>query len=254
MLTNIKTGLKYLRFLPAISCMPSTIRFFSPSGNPPKKQTAVQKPTISSELSQALRNELKFEKERYVEFTEGNDFIKQSGFTLIESPENAEIKLVKNVGDKNVEIRYQASELIDDAEEGERPEEEKMDAKNGEEEKEGDAKSRSEFTVTVKGKDGKGLLFACASENAEMNIFSISYSNNVDGLFKDDYDKTKTPYLGPTFDNLDEKVQRSFYEYLESLGINEKLLAYIECTSVDKEQKMYINWLQDISKFVEGSK
>lgn len=241
-----------LRFLPVCSVplqASLTKRFFAQAND----KVAKTKAKPSDALSRALNDEYQFEKERYTEFTEGLEFIKSSGFTLLESPENAEIKLVKNLGDKIVEIKYQASELANEDEEGDAMDEEGKDDKSPEKES-NTAKSRADFNVVVKRSDGSGMIFTCSSESAEMNIFNVTYSKKVDDLMKEDSTKNVIPYLGPSFENLDEKVQKAFYEYLESLGLSDKLLAFIECSSIDKEQRMYMDWLQSINDFVKQRK
>lgn len=211
----------------------------------------IKSPTKAPEsLSRTLDSELNFEKQRYAEFKEGAEFLKETGFTVIESPESTEIKLVKNVGDKTIEIKYQANEPMQDEEE--EPEDEKDDAKKGEkkeEEGKDNLKSTADFTVIVKAKDGSGLLFDCVTQETTLNIYRVAYNKDIDGMLKN-FEKAGQSYLGPEFFSLDEKVQQSFTEYLESLGLNEKLLAYIECSAIDKEQKLYMTWLGDVKKFI----
>ncbi len=225
-----------------------------------KEIKKVMKPQLKApeSLVRTLDSELQFEKQRYTEFKEGADFLKETGFTVLETPENTEIKLMKNVGDKTIEIKFQANEPMQDEDE----EEEEEEGKGEEKEKKGDKKddeegkngfkSAADFTVIVKSKDGSGLLFDCNSQETELNIYRVAYNKNIDDLTKD-MEKAARSYLGPEFMSLDEKVQQSFIEYLESLGLIEKLLAYIECAAIDKEQKLYMNWIGEVKKFVGES-
>ncbi len=219
------------------------------------KQVARTQAKAPDNLAKTLENELQFEKQRYAEFQEGQEFLKETGFTLINSPETVEIKLIKNVGDKTVEIRYQAGEPIKDEEEPGTEEEKKQDkGQEGDEEGKDNIKTATDFSVVIKNKDGSGLLFDCTSQDTELSIYHVAYNKNIDQLLKPNPEKENPAYIGPTFENLDEKVQQSFVEYLESLGISDKLLAFIECSSIDKEQKMYINWLNEVKEFVEPGK
>jgi len=42
-------------------------------------------------------------------------------------------------------------------------------------------------------------------------------------------------------------------EYLQSFGINEELGIFVEHYSLEKEQKLYVNWLKNMQKFVGGT-
>ena len=39
-------------------------------------------------------------------------------------------------------------------------------------------------------------------------------------------------------------------EYLEGFGINEHMGAFVECMSLDKDQRLYMTWLGDLKNFV----
>jgi len=41
-------------------------------------------------------------------------------------------------------------------------------------------------------------------------------------------------------------------EYLKSFGVNEEVAAIVEHLSLDKEQRLYMNWLKDVSAFVNS--
>lgn len=57
-------------------------------------------------------------------------------------------------------------------------------------------------------------------------------------------------YPGPDFSTLDERIQTSLTEYLEGYGVNEHLAAFIECMSLDKDQRLYMRWLTNLKDFV----
>jgi hypothetical protein len=52
------------------------------------------------------------------------------------------------------------------------------------------------------------------------------------------------------FPELDEKVQERAFEYLESLGIGE-CCEYVASKIEDKEQQLYMEWLEGSVKFLE---
>lgn len=57
-------------------------------------------------------------------------------------------------------------------------------------------------------------------------------------------------YAGPDFSTLDERIQSSLTEYLEGYGVNEHLAAFIECMSLDKDQRLYMQWLNNLKDFI----
>jgi len=243
MLRNLAT--KWLKFGVKPLFIPPAVRFFS-SAN---KQVVKSTPKPAEALCQILVDEYKFEEEKYEGFPEDKEFIKESGFVVTDINDTTEIKLTKNVGDKVVEIIFQASEAFNDEED---PEMEK----NVTEEKQSEgSKSRADFFLAVKAKDKSGLLFDCVSENVELRIYNVAYSKDIDSLIKENNThKQETTYTGPNFEHLDEKLQSAFFDYIGSLGVNDKVLAFIECASAAKEQRLYMNWLQSMKNFVAEDK
>lgn len=83
-----------------------------------------------------------------------------------------------------------------------------------------------------------------------MTTGDIQISNIMvlpDGETKDNNDL----YSGPNFGELDEKLQSSWYAYLEERGIDNDLVYYIMFSTNEKEQKEYENWLDKCAEFVE---
>ena len=164
-------------------------------------------------LVQALEDNYKLEKGKYMEFKEGQEFLKDSSFT------STNTKLTKTMHDKTIEVNYQPAKVtsIDNKEQ-----------------------SRAEFTVTVKDKNGCGVLFVCSTENTIMTIHSIAYSKNIE----------KRVFKLFEFSKFSGEVQKAFINYLEFLGITKKMVAYIECEAIDKDQIQCMNWLKSIKDFL----
>jgi complement component 1 Q subcomponent-binding protein, mitochondrial len=57
-------------------------------------------------------------------------------------------------------------------------------------------------------------------------------------------------YNGPDFTTLDERIQTGLTEYLEGYGVNEHLAAFVECMSLDKDQRLYMRWLESVKSFI----
>ena len=65
------------------------------------------------------------------------------------------------------------------------------------------------------------------------------------------FDRQMKQYVGPDFSTLDERIQTSVTEYLEGFGVNEHLCAFVECMGLDKDQRLYMAWLQKLKNFVQ---
>ena len=59
-------------------------------------------------------------------------------------------------------------------------------------------------------------------------------------------------YSGPDFNSLDERLQTGLSDFLQGHGVNEHLAAFVEVMSLDKDQRLYMKWLQQIKDFVEN--
>lgn len=57
---------------------------------------------------------------------------------------------------------------------------------------------------------------------------------------------------GPEFTTLDERLQTALIEYLKGYGVNEELAAFIEHYSLDKEQRLYMQWLEQLTTYLKN--
>lgn len=62
----------------------------------------------SGKLTRALEKELKYENDNYTQLEDIEQFLNESGFKFIESDNNIKMSLRKQVGDKIVEVRFEA--------------------------------------------------------------------------------------------------------------------------------------------------
>lgn len=94
----------------------------------------------------------------------------------------------------------------------------------------------------------QGLIVDCISFNNNLELTSITYSEDVDHLASSL--QTTEEYIGPEFSTLDERLQENFIEFIESLGINEELTNFIQVFSYDKDQRLYQKWINDVNRFI----
>lgn len=105
-----------------------------------------------------------------------------------------------------------------------------------------------DFVVSVlKENSDYELVFECSSDGSFIEIIRVS-------LEPEDEDEAddEALYTGPIFDELDDTVQDAMYAYLEERGITADLGEYLIKLSTDKEQRMYMDWLDDMSRFLRG--
>ena len=100
--------------------------------------------------------------------------------------------------------------------------------------------------------EGKeGIVAECTSMDTEIHINSVMVTKDIDGQLKSHrFQRILENYAGPEFVTLDERIQNSLLDYLAGFGLNEHLAAFVECMSLDKDQRLYMNWLGDLKNFI----
>ena len=87
--------------------------------------------------------------------------------------------------------------------------------------------------------------------DTEIAFNNVLVSNNMPKLRSlPRFERSMGEYNGPDFTTLDERMQTSLTEYLEGFGVNEHLAAFVECMSLDKDQRLYMSWLSSLKKFI----
>jgi hypothetical protein len=95
------------------------------------------------------------------------------------------------------------------------------------------------------------MIVEATSMDTEISFNSIALSDNVaEEKAKHRFERQIAGYSGPDFSTLDERIQTSLTEYLTGFGVNEHLAAFIECMSLDKDQRLYMQWLASLKDFV----
>ena len=130
--------------------------------------------------------------------------------------------------------------------------EDNQDAAEHEEEERGMSENYCDFTIYITDASGKaGMIVEATSMDTEINYNTVQMSNNLDAQKKmHRFERQMKQYAGPDFSTLDERIQTSVTEYMEGFGVNEHLCAFVECMSLDKDQRLYMNWLSNLKDFV----
>ena len=129
-----------------------------------------------------------------------------------------------------------------------------------EEEEKKDDKSQQfkEFTIIIEYKNGHGLVFDCVAVDNVIDIIKLCYFDDVKNSMQiNSMEKAVSmgqTYTGRQFETLPENVQDSLLKFVESLGIDKKVLSYREKSAKDQEQILYQNWLHEMKKFTKEYK
>ena len=199
----------------------------------------------SRKLVKVLDKEVEYESSNYqvdesVAVTYMQPYLQESGFTLDDSDDSIEVKLTKRVDNYEVEVTFQARAPDTEQEEEQQQEEQAKEPS-----------TYAEFQVLIR-KTGsrKGLIYECTSVDSELNVNNIVYHEDINSIERVTTFGNKHEYRGPDFPTLDEKVQNALLEYLKAFGVSEDLAIFVETYSADKEQRLYIDWLQKLKNFV----
>ena len=135
------------------------------------------------------------------------------------------------------------------------PEEEPLEEEGGEQMEEEDnfnTENYCDFTVFIRNSSDKGgLVVDATSMDTEINYNNVFMTDNIEEeKTKNRFERQMKGYAGPDFSTLDERIQTAVTEYLEGFGVNEHLSAFVECMSLDKDQRLYMAWLSNLKDFV----
>ena len=109
-----------------------------------------------------------------------------------------------------------------------------------------------DFTIFVKDSQGKGgLVVDATTMDTEINYNNVFMSEDMEvEMGRNRFERAMKGYAGPDFSTLDERIQTAITEYLEGYGVNEHMSAFVECMSLDKDQRLYMSWLSNLKGFV----
>lgn len=218
---------------------------------------------ITKQLSEIVRSEHKVAEAVDNELEpEQEQFLAQSGFSVVESEYSSNVELHKTLpSGEEVRVFFDIDEVSDI--ELAAPE---FGAEEGIEDKEQFDEELDQYESTFanvkvfisKPESNTGLFFNLMLQNSEEELF-VDYFN-----YKADATKflaqvkeqgtflAPSEYQGPQFSNLDESLQIALENYLEEKGINEELADFIFAYSEVKEEASYRSLLGNVSKFLSN--
>ncbi|KAF7831286.1 mitochondrial acidic protein mam33 [Senna tora] len=97
----------------------------------------------------------------------------------------------------------------------------------------------------------ESLIFLCGLYEDALGIHSVS-------MRPKDHDAAyivlPTQYVGPTFEELDERTRDAFHNYLEERGINESLFKFLQAWLYVKDHRNLVRWFKTMGLFIDGKK
>jgi len=177
---------------------------------------------------------VKHEEEQYEQSKELKAFLKNSPFTFTENGGDVNMVLEREMDDKVVKIEWQLASPFDPNMEDE----------------EGEPEESTNMWVTVESKsNGSGLTLNCSTQTGEDHRYVIG---NVKSFANADEKEGVSSYNGPDFEDLDDKLQEAFDEYLAELGMSSEVCDFVDAMALDKEQREYVRWLKTCNEFMES--
>lgn len=192
-------------------------------------------------LKRVLTSEFDHERKEYVPDEGLQTFLDRAGFSLHESPKTVEVTLKKTLGNSEVVVTFLA-----------RPPETPPSEEETAMQQQGDENNESwvDFQASISS-GAKGLIYECSATKGEIAVNNIVVTGDVSRTDRvSTFLNTQKEYRGPDFDGLDESLQKAFMEYLNASGVDEELATFIENFSLDKEQRLYMDWLAKVKSLL----
>mmetsp|Transcript_18532 Transcript_18532/g.55349 ORF Transcript_18532/g.55349 Transcript_18532/m.55349 type:complete len:228 (-) Transcript_18532:131-814(-) len=187
----------------------------------------------ASKVVNTLQAELKHEQEQYTKPDVPKAVLDK--FKLVEKDGDVNMMLEREMGGKMIRIEWQIKSPFD-------PDE---DMEGGEAES-----APTDFSVTVEDKSGgAGICFYCSTQTGEDHRYVLG---NVKSFANAEEKDSISGYNGPDFEDIDDKLQEAFDEYLAELGMNNDVCDFVDAMAEDKEQREYIRWLKLSKEFLES--
>ncbi|XP_059644360.1 uncharacterized protein At2g39795, mitochondrial [Cornus florida] len=209
-----------------------TLAFLQPyfSLKPRNYVSDMRKSAFEGNILRLLRNEIQYELER----SPPKPAVPEINlFTLEERPGEQWIRLNRKFGE-NEQIKVEVT-MFD----GSLPDK-KRDVVPIDE----DVELHITLIVDIfKGESSQVLEFVCSAwpDSIEIQKVFLRGHERMPGQ----------PYMGPAFTGLDDELQDSLYEFLETRGINDELCTFLHEYMKNKDKTEFIRWMGTVKSFIE---
>jgi len=109
--------------------------------------------------------------------------------------------------------------------------------------------------VTITKPNGGAIQLETIAQDGLIDIENVYYfpsGDLADAQTAEKDFKRQEVYAGPPFSNLDEELQILFERYLDERGINTALAQFVPDYIDFKEQREYVQWLDNVKGFVDA--
>lgn len=230
----------------------------------PTSRTFVSAPVLQNQPRQSvndiIKSELKIETESFTDESPDvfKEYLDKYGFSVLESPGKNEAQIVKsNDNGETVRVFFDVAQVANLPYDNAIAESELNEAAAEEEDFDSLADNFANVNVVIsKESEDSALSFELLMNLQEGSFYvdSVTPFPSSDAALNNSAEAQigrELVYHGPPFSNLDEELQEALEVYLESRGINEELASFISAYSEFKENKEYIDWLEDMKKFFQ---
>ncbi|KAK4160107.1 mitochondrial glycoprotein [Cladorrhinum sp. PSN259] len=244
-----------------------------------RRSPATDADAADAELSAKLEDEIKYETD--VKETEQmpasvKDFLENGPFEIQDVPGSEDVILTRTYGNEKITVSFSIADLTNyagendfNADEALGDEIEGAEGRDGErsaEELAREAEDDADFAENEESipcrlnivieKPGQGALnIEAMAQDGTIMVENFYYYKDAKLAHSTDANAVHAAgetYPGPVFGSLDEDLQILMERYLEERGITPALALFVPDYMDMKEQKEYINWLENVKGFIDA--
>ncbi|RMZ91374.1 hypothetical protein DV736_g1402, partial [Chaetothyriales sp. CBS 134916] len=281
---SLKSSVSCLRSVSALSRSSP----FRPTGQTLKKtsypafSTSAARREPAGPSDQVLSEKLKHERSLELESGERSDpspeladFLRENEWTIEDVPGNHTTIWSKKFGDENIKVEFSINDLMDVSEEADELEEDaalvdeafdepaKPSAKgtkgeaaaedSGASADRGEAEDVSALTpryplrlnITITKPGGQAIYIVAEAQDGTIQVDHLTHGVPDEATLE-------TKYIGPNMTSLDPDLQAMLEQYLEERGIDARFAEYVFEYNDYKEQREYVQWLQNLHEFIDA--
>jgi complement component 1 Q subcomponent-binding protein len=210
-------------------------------------------------LSQKIAEEIKYEKEAAEDSAEVPEFLKafnaQGVWQINDTTGNDEVTLTRKFGNENIRLIFSIGDMQSTENDPEFSEDHE-DVSDAAEHQEPAGAFPIRASLSITKSTGPGALnIDTVCQEGSFLVDNISFYKDAklgtDLTAESDWQR-RGLYIGPQFDTLDVGVQEEFERYLSERGVDESLALFIPEYAEYKEQKEYVQWLENVKGFVDN--
>jgi len=95
------------------------------------------------------------------------------------------------------------------------------------------------------------LIVQANSKDSTLKILNLGLVDDIFSFEKEfilHSKKDTSLYHGPEFNTLDQNLQLNFYDFFDSLGINNNIAQLLEALVIEKNNSLINNWMENLKR------